>query len=53
MFKYEKINLYKLSLRREFKTLWQFSFTRVKLLDSFSLKSDSGKLQHEELPAIC
>ena len=53
MFKYTKISLSKLSLRREFKTLWQFSFACFKLLDSFSSKSGSKKLQHEVLPDIC
>ena len=53
MFKCAKIRLSKLSLRREFKTLWQFSFASFKLLDSFSSKSDSGKLQHEVLPDNC
>ena len=36
-----------------FKTLWQFSFACFKLLDSFSLKSDSETLQHEVLPDNC
>ena len=53
MFKCAKISLAKLSLRREFKTLLQFSFARFKLIDSFSSKSDSGKLQHEVLPDNC
>ena len=53
MFKCAKISLAKLSLRREFKTLRQFSFTCFKLLDSFSSISDSETLQHEELPANC
>ena len=53
MFKCAKISLSKLSLRREFKTLLQFSFACFKLLDSFSSKSDSEKLQHEVLPDNC
>ena len=53
MFKCAKISLFKLSLRREFKTLRQFSFACFKLLDSFSSKSDLEKLQHEVLPDNC
>ena len=53
MFKYAKISLSKLSLRREFKTLREFYFAYFKLLDSFSLKSDSEKLQHEVLTDNC
>ena len=53
MFKCAKISSSKLSLRREFKSLLQFFFACFKLLDSFSSKSDSEKLQHEVLPDNC
>ena len=53
MFKCAKIRLSKLSLRREFKSLLQFSFACFKLLNSFSSKSDSEKLQHKVLPDNC
>ena len=50
MFKCATISLSKLSLRREFKTFRQFSFVCFKLLDTFSPKYDSEKLQHKVLP---
>ena len=53
MFKCAKFSLSKLSLRREFKTLLQFSFACFKLLDAFSLKFDSQKLHHEVLRDNC
>ena len=53
MFKYAEIRLSKLSSRKEFKTLLQFSFAYFKLTDPFSSKSDSEKLQHKVLPDNC
>ena len=53
MFKCAKISFSKLSLQRELKTCQQFSFACFKLLDAFSLKSDSETLEHEVLPDNC
>ena len=53
MFKCAKTSLSKLSLRREFKTLRQFSFACFKLLDSFPSKFDSEKIQYEVLLGNC
>ena len=53
MFKCSKISLSKLSLRREFKTLWNFSFACFKLRNSFFSKSDSKELQREVFPDNC
>ena len=53
MFKCAKLSFSKLSLQREFKTCQQFLLPIFKLLDSFSLKSDSETLQHEALPDNC
>ena len=50
MFKYAKISLSKLSLRREFKTLQQLPFVCFKMLDSICLKSNPQKLRLEVLP---
>ena len=46
-------SLSKLFSRREFKTPREFSFACFRLVDSFSSKSDSEKLQQEVLPDNC
>ena len=51
MFKCAKIRLSKLSLGRELKPLLKLAC--FELLDSFSSKSDSEKLQHEVLTDNC
>ena len=61
MFKYAKISWSKLFLQREFTlalfvhfgTLFTLSFACFKLLDLFSSKSNSEKLQLKKLPDNC
>ena len=48
-----KMSLSKLCIKRSSKALQQFWLTCFELLDSFSSKSNSEKIQHEMLPDNC